>query len=106
MIVLAHDDDEALDRLAAEWRELHAVAPAATPFQSWEWARAWWSHRRRGRLCVLTARDDEGALVGLLPLVVAAFGPTRRLTFLGAPEADYQDLLAHPGHRMLSGGPR
>jgi len=98
VIVAALDDDEALDRLAGEWRALHDVAPSATPFQSWEWARAWWSHRRRGRLCVLTARDDDGVLVGLLPLVAAAYGPTRRLTFLGAPEADYQDLLAHPAH--------
>ena len=98
MLVAALDDDAALDRLAPEWRALHDAAPSATPFQSWEWARAWWSHRRRGRLCVLTARDDAGALVGLLPLVADTFGPTRRLTFLGAPEADYQDLLAAPAH--------
>jgi CelD/BcsL family acetyltransferase involved in cellulose biosynthesis len=96
MIVDALDDDGALDRLAGDWRALHDAAPAATPFQSWEWARAWWSHRRRGRLLLLCARDDDGALVGLLPLVVAPYGPARRVTFLGAPEADYQDLLAAP----------
>lgn len=94
MIVDALDDDGALDRLEADWRALHAAA-GATPFQSWEWARAWWTHRRRGRLLLLCARDG-GALVGLLPLVVAPLGPLRRLTFLGAPEADYQDLLAAP----------
>ena len=98
MIVDALDDDGALDRLTEEWRALHDAAPSATPFQSWEWARAWWSHRRRGRLCILCARDDDGTLVGLLPLVAAPYGPTRRLTFLGAPEADYQDLLALPAH--------
>ena len=98
MNVATLDDDRALDALAGEWQALHAAAPTATPFQSWEWARAWWSHRRKGRLHVLTARDDTGALVGLLPLVVAAYGPTRRVTFLGAPEADYQDLLAAPAH--------
>ncbi|MDB4971043.1 MAG: hypothetical protein JWN44_6732 [Myxococcales bacterium] len=94
MIVEPLDDDDALDRLAADWRALH-TAVGATPFQSWEWARAWWTHRRRGRLLLLCARD-AGALVGLLPLVVAPFGPLRRVTFLGAPEADYQDLLATP----------
>ncbi|MGZ3441544.1 MAG: GNAT family N-acetyltransferase [Polyangia bacterium] len=98
MIVDALDDDAALDRLADDWRALHELAPSATPFQSWEWARAWWSHRRRGRLLILCARDHGGALVGLLPLVVAPFGPARRVTFLGAPEADYQDLLAAPAH--------
>lgn len=91
MIVEAWRDDAALDRLADDWRALHA-AVGATPFQSWEWARAWWSHRRRGRLLVLCARDG-GALVGVLPLTIAR----RRVTFLGAPEADYQDLLALPG---------
>jgi len=98
MIVDALDDEGALDRLADDWRALHDAAPAATPFQSWEWARAWWSHRRRGRLVVLCARAGDGTLVGLLPLVIAPYGPTRRLTFLGAPEADYQDLLALPAH--------
>jgi CelD/BcsL family acetyltransferase involved in cellulose biosynthesis len=96
MIIDFYDDDGALDRLADDWRALHAQS-GATPFQSWEWARAWWSHRRRGRLLLLCARD-QGALVGLLPLVVAPYGPTRRVTFLGAPEADYQDLLAAPAH--------
>lgn len=99
MIVDALDDEGALDRLAGEWRALHDAAPAATPFQSWEWARAWWSHRRRGRLVLWCARsDDDGALVGLVPLTIAPLGPMRRLTFLGAPEADYQDLLARPAH--------
>ena len=63
MNVVALDDDGALDRLADEWGALFDAAPAATPFQSWEWARAWWSHRRRGRLCILCARDDDGTLV-------------------------------------------
>ena len=96
MIIEALDDEGALDRLADDWRALHA-AVAATPFQSWEWARAWWSHRRRGRLLLLCARVD-GRLVALLPLVVAPWGPLRRVTFLGAPEADYQDLMATPPH--------
>ena len=97
MNVVALDDDGALDRLADEWGALFDAAPAATPFQSWEWARAWWSHRRRGRLLILTARQD-GELVGLLPLVLASYGPARRVRFLGAPEADYQELLALPAH--------
>lgn len=94
MIVEPLDDDGALDRLEDDWRALH-TAVGATPFQSWEWARAWWTHRGRGRLLILCARDG-GDLVGLLPLVVAPMGPLRRVTFLGAPEADYQDLLAAP----------
>lgn len=79
-----------IDGIADEWRALHAAA-GATPFQSWEWARAWWTHRRHGRLLLLCARDGD-ALVALLPLVVA----DRRARFVGAPEADYQDLLALP----------
>jgi CelD/BcsL family acetyltransferase involved in cellulose biosynthesis len=96
------DSPAALDDLADDWRALHRLA-AATPFQSWEWAKAWWTHRsarllRGGGLMLLCARDGDG-LVGLLPLVVAPLGPfeaLRRITFLGAPEADYQDLLCAP----------
>jgi CelD/BcsL family acetyltransferase involved in cellulose biosynthesis len=96
LAVFACHDDAAIDALADEWRALHAAAPA-TPFQSWEWASAWWTHRRRGELWLLGARAGD-RLVALLPLLLVRVGPLRRLAFLGAPDADYQDLLALPEH--------
>jgi CelD/BcsL family acetyltransferase involved in cellulose biosynthesis len=96
LAVVARTDAGAIDALGEAWRALHA-ATRATPFQSWEWARAWWTHCPRGELLLLAAyAHDE--LVALLPLVLRRWGPLRRVMFLGAPEADYQDLLALPDH--------
>jgi CelD/BcsL family acetyltransferase involved in cellulose biosynthesis len=46
----------------------------------------------------LCARDG-GELVGLMALVIDRYRhlPLRRVTFMGAPLSDYQDLLAAPG---------
>jgi CelD/BcsL family acetyltransferase involved in cellulose biosynthesis len=43
----------------------------------------------------------NGRLVGILPLVISRYRglPIRRVSFLGAPLSDYQDLLALPEHR-------
>jgi CelD/BcsL family acetyltransferase involved in cellulose biosynthesis len=96
--ITASQDPSALILLAGDWRELHDRAPAATPFSSWEWISAWWRWKGRGEPLVLCARDG-GELVGLMPLVIDRYRhlPLRRVTFMGAPLSDYQDLLAAPG---------
>ncbi len=91
-------DPSALVLLSAEWRALHDRSALATPFQSWEWLSAWWRWKGRGTPLILCARQG-GALVGLLPLVVDNYRglPLRRVTFMGTPLSDYQDLIAEPG---------
>jgi hypothetical protein len=91
-------DPSALVLLSNEWRALHDRAKSATPFQSWEWLAAWWRWKGRGTPLILTARD-RGTLVGILPLVVDSYRglPLRRVTFMGTPLSDCQDLLAEPG---------
>lgn len=92
------EDAAGLAALRAEWTELLERCPAATVFQSWEWCDSWWRHLGRGRLLCLTARAD-GALRGVLPLQVTGGPLLRRVSFLGCPQADYQDLLAAPADR-------
>jgi hypothetical protein len=96
--VISLFDPSALVLLASEWRALHDRAKNATPFQSWEWISAWWRWKGRGTPLILTARD-QGTLVGLLPLVVDSYRglPLRRVTFMGAPLSDYQDVLTEWG---------
>lgn len=91
--------------LEGAWRALYDRLPLASPFQSWEWAQAWWRHLGRGVPFILTAHAG-GRLVGLLALNLRRYRglPLRRLTFLGAPEADYQDLLAEPAHAETCAG--
>jgi CelD/BcsL family acetyltransferase involved in cellulose biosynthesis len=99
------EDERALDALEPEWTALLARSDGS-PFQSFEWARAWWRHfgeRRRGaRLHVVALRDAAGALAGVAPLYLqsvrlAGVVRFRRLLFLGHRDSDYLDVLAARG---------
>lgn len=88
--------------LRREWGEL-LDRSSASIFNSWEWLYPW--YRRLGadrQLYILTARDEDGSLVGLMPLCVEsrrAMGrKLRRLTFLGETHVcgDYMDVVALP----------
>ena len=88
--------------LRREWGELLDRSRASI-FNSWEWLYPW--YRRLGadrQLYILTARDEAGSLVGLMPLCVEsrrAMGrKLRRLTFLGETHVcgDYMDVVALP----------
>ena len=101
-----HRGEQALAELDAPWRKLHRESGAA-PFLGPEWLGAWHRHLAptvRPRL--VTARDREGDLLGLLPLFeedasIAGLPVGRRLGLLGERTggADYLDLLAHPARR-------
>jgi CelD/BcsL family acetyltransferase involved in cellulose biosynthesis len=59
-----------LDTLEKEWTDLIAEIPTAPVFLTWEWVRTWWLHFGQSReLWLLTARDQEGNLLGIAPLM-------------------------------------
>jgi len=90
---------EITDALLAEWAELFARDPEATPFSSPGWAKVWWSRRGAGaRLFVLAVRDGE-TLVGLAPLVLRRTGPFRVVRPFADDLADYWEVLAAPASR-------
>jgi CelD/BcsL family acetyltransferase involved in cellulose biosynthesis len=87
-----------VDGVAAGWRRF--AESAATPFQTYEWHRAWWdlvgsrdSRQERHIVCV----RDHGRLVGLAPLRVERDGGRSVLRFLTESWADYQDVLVDTG---------
>src|SRR5262245_4759093 len=94
-------DAQAFHGLRDEWTALLADSSAASPFLTWEWLYAWWTHLRDARaLHLLTARCG-GRLVGVAPLSVARgrFSWPSRLEFLGIGWAgsDYLDVIARVG---------
>ncbi|MCP3143337.1 GNAT family N-acetyltransferase [Pyxidicoccus xibeiensis] len=102
--VTAVGSTSALAGMRAEWDALLDASDSG-PFNAWEWLYPWC--RRIGtdrRPLVLTARDRNGTLVGLLPLSVEYRGvtgvPVRRLSFLGETHvgSDYLDVVAKRGH--------
>src|SRR5262249_53466234 len=55
--------------LRGEWTDLVRQSGANNPFLSWDWLHAWWVHLGGAcRLQILTARDDDGCLIGIAPL--------------------------------------
>jgi CelD/BcsL family acetyltransferase involved in cellulose biosynthesis len=95
-------DVAAFASLRREWSDLLDRSSAGI-FNSWEWLYPW--YRRLGsdrQLYILTAREEDRRLVGLLPLCVESrmsLGrKLRRLAFLGETHVcgDYMDVVALP----------
>lgn len=99
------NEEAAFLELGPEWDELLVRSSADSLFMTWDYVSTWWSvYRDRCQLRVLTARDDEGRLVGLAPLVLGrGEGPRRHLrflTFLGAlgdSLSEYLDVIVLRG---------
>ena len=94
---------DALEALGPDWTELFTRAGSpAQVFQTHAfaslWARTYLSPARPGhRLAILAVRANR-RLVMVWPLVIEqAFG-VRLLTWLGAPVAQYGDILVDPEH--------
>ncbi len=84
-----------LDMIAADWRDLYARCPAASPFQSPDWLIPWWRAFRPGALRIVTVRDG-GRLVALAPLWLEDGALGRRLLPLGISVSDDTDVLVDP----------
>ena len=77
-----------LDALEKELSELIKKIPDVPIFQTWEWIKTWWLYFSENRqLCILTARDQNGALIGIAPLMHEVYqkGPIKlsTLAFIG-----------------------
>ncbi len=106
-------DEARFQALESEWCELLSRVPGATVFCRWLWHCNWWSvYRSAGdRLHIVTVRDDDGRLVGLLPAYLKRqrFTGLFTLMFLGTGESrrdevvtEYLDFLVDPEHRAAS----
>jgi CelD/BcsL family acetyltransferase involved in cellulose biosynthesis len=103
------DDSAAFADLEREWHDLYLDSPRATPFQSWAWLYSWWEVYGKGpKLRLVTVRDGEGLLVGLLPLMLKGRFGAGSLSFIGTGLTDHLDLLAREGHeaRVVEAGIR
>ncbi len=94
---------EALAGLSAEWDELWARCPGATPFQSPAWLVPWWRAFGSGELHVLALRHG-GRLVALVPFYIGAVhdGGARVVRLLGSGNSDYVDGLFLPGFEIAA----
>jgi len=92
--------EEGFLELQREWHQLVKTSWAQSPFQNFEFLRAWWEtcgggEWARSDLWVGLSRTETGALRGIAPMFNTRDAAGRRqLHFLGANEvADYLDLI-------------
>lgn len=90
------------EALREPWRALHASAPDATPFQSWEWLTSWAQTLGRARRPLILAAYEGRDLVGLMPLALTSV-PWRCARWMGSGVSDYLEPLAAPGHAAQVG---
>jgi CelD/BcsL family acetyltransferase involved in cellulose biosynthesis len=86
-----------LSSLAADWRQLDEAAVARSPFLTWEWLSAWWTHCREDAEPAVVTAYDGTTLVGAVPLVKRRRAyyrvPVVELAFMGDPASDRQFIL-------------
>ncbi|RFS82077.1 GNAT family N-acetyltransferase [Actinomadura spongiicola] len=91
-----HRDEQSLIGAADELRDLYDRSPAATPFQTYEWLKAWWGwYGTRGRLRLVLVRC-RGRLVAAAPLMAGVRHGFPVLVPLAAEQSDFTDFLLDP----------
>ena len=82
-----------------EWNDLLSGSITDTPFLRYEYQCAWWEHRGGGEwkqtdLVLVTAREDDGKLIGIAPLFISEYDGQSALLLIGSIEiSDYLDLI-------------
>ncbi len=92
-----------LAALEKEWNDLLAVSASHVPFLRHEYMLAWWQglgggEWTRGELFIVTARNEDGGLLGIAPLFLTDNREGEpALMLLGSIEiSDYLDVIARP----------
>lgn len=83
----------AFEMLADGWDDLVREMPRPSPFLLHSWLSEWWRHYgASGRLAVYVVQQD-GRLLGALPLIVVAKSGVRVVRFMGGRQSALADLL-------------
>jgi CelD/BcsL family acetyltransferase involved in cellulose biosynthesis len=98
--LLSFSELEAIER---DWKALVEEIPNAPFFYTYEWIFTWWQHYSNlGTLWLLTVRDQQGKLVGILPWVLRSGSGLlrpRKLAFLFDQPPVHQDVITLPEDR-------
>ena len=86
--------------MGAVWNGLLEESDFQSIFLTHEWMSCWWESFKTGKeLYLLLAREEE-KIIGIAPLMVAISGRRRKIQFIGAPNADYSDIIGSDKHKL------
>lgn len=87
--------EDAFPSIAPEWESLLDRSYDNRIFLTPTWHRLWWDHFGSGEAHLVTCRDEQAALTGILPLMIRDDAGERVLTLTGSPDVmDYIDGAA------------
>jgi CelD/BcsL family acetyltransferase involved in cellulose biosynthesis len=90
------------ESLQAEWTELLEASDVESPFLTWEWLNAWWTHLRDSRRLAIVSIRSADQLIAIVPLAAARgrLPLFSRWEFLGTGFAgsDYLDAIIRRGY--------
>ncbi len=97
--VTAITDVTGFAALRDEWTALQAASYVLLPALTWDWLFTWWETFGEDReLLLLTARDPQGRLLGVAPLLRRTIRPRgvpiRRIELLATGEAEVDEILS------------
>jgi len=96
------DDVWTFTRLRQPWNELLHASAANTPFLTWEWLHAWWTHLQGDAALRIFCVYAGDRLIAAAPFMVSPgrFEWLSRLEFLGTGHAgsDYLDVIVRDGY--------
>src|SRR5438034_2418206 len=55
------------DAMQTDWNQLVDQLEVPSPFQTWEWNRAWWNHFGEGRALLILEFRQAGRVIGIAP---------------------------------------
>jgi CelD/BcsL family acetyltransferase involved in cellulose biosynthesis len=96
-------DQESFAKMRGEWNHLLQKSRTNTLFLTWEWVYTWWTvYRENSELFIITARNKDGELIALAPLLIRKARyyrfPVREVVFIGTGISDSQDFIIATGN--------
>jgi CelD/BcsL family acetyltransferase involved in cellulose biosynthesis len=97
------DSQEAFHSQREQWNELVEQSSSCTFFMSWEWLDTWLSVYGDvvGRIIIILVREQDGGLVGAVPLYLVKEGKGsgaclsgRQLRFIGSGEDEWEEVAS------------
>ena len=67
-------DSEEFESLRGLWDSLLARSSDNDAYLTWEWLFTWWRHYGEGKKLNILLIEDEGRIIGIVPLMQARYG--------------------------------
>jgi CelD/BcsL family acetyltransferase involved in cellulose biosynthesis len=92
-------EKDVFSTLSTEWNDLLQRSSTDLIFLTLQWQQTWWDAYHPGELHLVTARDDDGRLLGIAPWFIQQLDGERVIRTVGCVDVtDYLGIIADRDH--------